>query len=45
MVEKGFPKDPAEVELIPGAAAAICRLRALGLRAGIRTSPGSDAGI
>ena len=35
MVEKGFPKDPAEVELIPGAAAAIRRLRALGLRAAV----------
>jgi D-glycero-D-manno-heptose 1,7-bisphosphate phosphatase len=35
MVEKGFPKDPAEVELIPGAAAAIRRLRALGLRTAV----------
>ncbi len=35
MVEKGFPKDPAEVELIPGAAAAIRRLRELGLRAAV----------
>jgi D-glycero-D-manno-heptose 1,7-bisphosphate phosphatase len=33
IVEKGFPKDPDEVELIPGAAAAIRTLRALGLRA------------
>ena len=33
MVEKGFPKEPDEVELIPGAAAAIRRLRALGLKA------------
>lgn len=35
IVEKGFPKDPAEVELIPGAASAIRRLRALGLRAAV----------
>ncbi|HQR44986.1 MAG TPA: HAD family hydrolase [Thermoanaerobaculia bacterium] len=33
IVEKGFPKDPDDVELIPGAAAAIRTLRALGLRA------------
>jgi D-glycero-D-manno-heptose 1,7-bisphosphate phosphatase len=33
IVERGFPKDPAEVELIAGAAAAIRRLRSLGLRA------------
>ena len=33
IVEKGFPKDPDEVELIPGSAAAIRRLRSLGLRA------------
>ena len=33
MVEKGFPKEPDEVELIPGSAAAIRRLRALGLKA------------
>lgn len=35
MVERGFPKDPAEVELIPGAAAAIRRLRAAGLRVAV----------
>ncbi len=35
MVEKQFSKDPAEVELIPGAAAAIRRLRALGLRVAV----------
>ncbi|MFI5181370.1 MAG: D-glycero-alpha-D-manno-heptose-1,7-bisphosphate 7-phosphatase [Thermoanaerobaculia bacterium] len=35
MVEKGFPKDPAEVELIPGAGAAIRHLRSLGLRAAV----------
>ena len=33
IVEKGFPKDPDEVELIPGSAAAIRRLRSLDLRA------------
>jgi len=31
IVERGYPKDPAEVELIPGAAAAIRQLRSLGL--------------
>jgi histidinol-phosphate phosphatase family protein len=35
IVEKGFPKDPADVELIPGAAAAIRRLRALKLRTAV----------
>jgi D-glycero-D-manno-heptose 1,7-bisphosphate phosphatase len=35
MVEKGFPKDPADVELIPGAAEAVRHLRALGLRAAV----------
>ena len=35
MVEKGFPKDPAEVELIPGAAAALRRARSLGLRVAV----------
>lgn len=35
IVEKGFPKDPAEVELIPGAAAAIRTLRDLGLRVAV----------
>ncbi|MGE5345337.1 MAG: D-glycero-alpha-D-manno-heptose-1,7-bisphosphate 7-phosphatase [Acidithiobacillales bacterium] len=35
VVERGFPKDPAKVELIPGAAAAIRRLRALGLRVAV----------
>ena len=35
VVERGFPKDPEEVELIPGSAAAIRRLRALGLRAAV----------
>jgi len=33
MVEKEFPKDPADVELIAGAAAGIRRLRSLGLKA------------
>ncbi len=33
IVERGFPKEPDEVELIPGSAAAIRRLRSLGLRA------------
>ena len=33
IVDKGFPKDPDEVELIPGSAAAIRGLRALGLKA------------
>jgi len=33
IVEKEFPNDPAAVELIPGAAAAIRRLRAKGLLA------------
>ncbi len=35
MVDRGFPKDPAEVELIPGAARAIRRMRGLGLRVAI----------
>jgi D-glycero-D-manno-heptose 1,7-bisphosphate phosphatase len=35
MVEKGFPKEPAEVELIAGSAAAIRRLRTLGLKAAV----------
>jgi len=33
IVDKGFPRDPDEVELIPGSAAAIRGLRALGLKA------------
>lgn len=35
IVEKGFPKEPDEVELVPGSAAAIRRLRALGLRVAV----------
>ncbi len=35
VVERGFPKDPAELELIPGSPAAIRRLRALGLRVAV----------
>jgi D-glycero-D-manno-heptose 1,7-bisphosphate phosphatase len=33
IVERGFPKDPDDVEMIPGSAAAIRRLRSLGLPA------------
>jgi histidinol-phosphate phosphatase family protein len=38
IVERGFPKDPAEVELLPGAAEAIRRLRARGLVAVVISS-------
>jgi D-glycero-D-manno-heptose 1,7-bisphosphate phosphatase len=35
MVEKGFPKDPDDVELIPGVASAIRRLREWGLKVAV----------